>query len=217
MDELPLFPLNTVLFPGTPLSLHIFEERYKRMIQVCLENDQTFGVVLIRRGLEANGPLADPFSIGCTAKIVQVQPLSNGRMNILATGQERFRILILEREKFPYLVGAVAPYPLGRVSLDILENECDHLGHRVRHYLKMLAESGVFQIDETQIPSEPISLAYTASALLQVSPIQKQQLLSIHDDFNLLKELNKLYRREIIILKSLLIKPDREQGPFSNN
>jgi Lon protease-like protein len=57
MFELPLFPLNTVLFPGMPLTLHIFEDRYKRMIRTCLKTRQPFGVVLVRHGQEAFGPL----------------------------------------------------------------------------------------------------------------------------------------------------------------
>ena len=61
MQEIPLFPLNTVLFPNAPLRLHIFEERYKRMVNDCLAEKQPFGVVLIRHGLEALGPLAEPF------------------------------------------------------------------------------------------------------------------------------------------------------------
>ncbi len=217
MDELPLFPLNTVLFPGIPLNLHIFEERYKQMIQVCLEKNQPFGVVLIRSGVEANGPLAEPFLIGCSAKIVQLQPLSAGRFNLVATGQERFRILALEREKFPYLVGAVVPYPLGKGSPPALEDEGERLGSRVRRYLGMLAEFDLIRIDELQIPEDPVSLAYMASSLLQVSPVQKQQLLSIHDDLGLIKELNKIYQREIVLLKRMLTKLEGEHGSFSRN
>ena len=86
MFELPLFPLNTVLFPGMPLPLHIFEDRYKQMINNCLEEKEPFGVVLIRNGKEALGPLAQPHSIGCTARIVEVQKLSDGRMNITSVG-----------------------------------------------------------------------------------------------------------------------------------
>jgi uncharacterized protein len=97
--DLPLFPLNTVLFPGMPLTLHIFEERYKLMIERCLEHRQPFGVVLIRYGKEALGSLADPHRIGCTARILDVQPLSEGRMNISALGQKRFRILELSHKK----------------------------------------------------------------------------------------------------------------------
>ena len=58
MITLPLFPLNTVLFPGIPVHLHIFEERYKEMISQCLEARVPFGVVLIKSGPEALGPAA---------------------------------------------------------------------------------------------------------------------------------------------------------------
>ena len=79
MFELPLFPLNTVLFPGMPLTLHIFEDRYKLMIGKCIQERQPFGVVLIRRGLEALGPVADTHSVGCMAFIRQVERLEQGR------------------------------------------------------------------------------------------------------------------------------------------
>src|SRR3954466_6437378 len=97
MFELPLFPLNTVLFPGMPLNLHIFEERYKLMIGRCIEANQPFGAVLIKRGSEVSGlgKAAEPFSIGCTVQITQVQSLGAGRMNISVVGKERFQIFSL--------------------------------------------------------------------------------------------------------------------------
>jgi len=58
MSKLPLFPLNTVLFPGMVLPLHVFEDRYKQMIGACLEDDSGFGVVLIRSGEEAARPVS---------------------------------------------------------------------------------------------------------------------------------------------------------------
>jgi hypothetical protein len=106
MYELPLFPLNTVLFPGMPIDLHIFEPRYLLMISRCLTAEQPFGVVLIRTGLEANGALAEPYSIGTTARISTVEHLADGRMNLTALGEERFEILSLDRSG-PYLVGQV--------------------------------------------------------------------------------------------------------------
>jgi uncharacterized protein len=60
--ELPLFPLQTVLFPGMPFVLHIFEQRYRQMIGECLRDDQPFGVVLIREGEEVGDPLVEPFT-----------------------------------------------------------------------------------------------------------------------------------------------------------
>ena len=76
--ELPIFPLNTVLFPGARLPLHIFEERYKAMINACIDERRPFGVCLIRSGSEPGAP-AEPFNVGTTAHIRQVQRLEDGK------------------------------------------------------------------------------------------------------------------------------------------
>ncbi|MEM7800244.1 MAG: LON peptidase substrate-binding domain-containing protein, partial [Chloroflexota bacterium] len=115
--DLPLFPLNTVLFPGMPLALHIFEERYKLMINTCVSEGKPFGVVLIKNGREAGGS-AEPYSIGCKASISQLQPLRDGRMNLVANGEDRFKIHTISNEK-PYLVGKVEDLPFD----DSLEKE----------------------------------------------------------------------------------------------
>jgi Lon protease-like protein len=89
--DLRLFPLQTVLFPGMRLPLHIFEERYQAMVRECIEHDAPFGVVLIREGVEAGGA-AVPHNFGTTARITQVEYLDSGRMNIFTIGVRRFRI-----------------------------------------------------------------------------------------------------------------------------
>lgn len=92
MALLPLFPLDVVLLPGTPLPLHIFEPRYKEMIGECLANNAPFGVV---RALEEG--MAD---VGCTAEIVSVtKEYSDGRMDLVAEGRKRFEVLELKRER----------------------------------------------------------------------------------------------------------------------
>ena len=90
--DIPLFPLNTVLFPGMTLPLHIFEDRYKRMIAVCLEQGRSFGVVLIKSGAEVGGE-AIPYDVGTVARIVQAVPMADGRYNILTQGAARFQVL----------------------------------------------------------------------------------------------------------------------------
>lgn len=70
--RLSLFPLNSVLFLGMPLRLRIFEERYKEMINACIDQEKPFGVVLIKEGREALGTLAKPYSIGTIAHITEV-------------------------------------------------------------------------------------------------------------------------------------------------
>src|SRR6185295_4168291 len=105
--ELPIFPLNTVLFPGGRLPLHIFEERYKLMVSRCLGRGEPFGVCLIRAGQEVGAP-AEPFGIGTTAYIREVQELDEGRLNIVCIGGERF-ILGEITSSTPYITARIEP------------------------------------------------------------------------------------------------------------
>ncbi len=92
MPLLPLFPLEVVLLPGTPLPLHIFEPRYKEMIAECIANDAPFGIV---RALEEG--IAE---VGCTAEIITVtKEYPDGRMDLIAEGRERFEVLELNQER----------------------------------------------------------------------------------------------------------------------
>jgi Lon protease-like protein len=93
--KIPLFPLDVVLFPGARLPLHIFEDRYKEMIGLCVEEQSSFGVVRAQReGLAV---------IGCTARIIRVaHRYEDGRMDILCLGERRFEIELLENSR-PFL------------------------------------------------------------------------------------------------------------------
>ncbi len=92
MTLLPLFPLDVVLLPTTPLPLHIFEPRYKEMIRECLANDAPFGVV---RALEE-----EIAAVGCTAEIVSVtKEYPDGRMDLIAEGRKRFEVLEVNEER----------------------------------------------------------------------------------------------------------------------
>lgn len=217
MLELPLFPLNTVLFPGMPLNLHIFEERYKHMMQECIESSQPFGVVLIKRGLEALGPLADPHEIGCTARVIEVEPLSEGRMNIVALGQERFRILMLDRDK-EYLVGKVELYPLGEKDKMNLIETGNRLHPWVKRYMDILSQASETDLKSEYLPNDPLALAYLAAVLLQVPPREKQSLLAAQDANGFLDEMYDLYRREVVLLDAIVARePQAGEFPFSKN
>lgn len=108
--RVPLFPLNTVLFPGGPLPLRVFEPRYLDMISRCMKEDQPFGVVLIREGPEAGGP-ATTWNVGTLAKVVDWYQGSDGLLGITAVGTERFRLLSAEREADGLNVGEIAVVP----------------------------------------------------------------------------------------------------------
>lgn len=133
--NVPLFPLNTVLFPGGPLPLRVFEPRYLDMISRCMKDDIPFGVLLIREGQEV-GP-ATTHTIGTLATVTDWYQGSDGLLGITAIGTERFRLLAAEREHDGLNVGtiellpALAPLPLPDDYLTlppILESVMDDLG-----------------------------------------------------------------------------------------
>lgn len=107
--EIPLFPLNTVLFPGGPLPLRLFEPRYLDMISRCLKHDTPFGVVLIKEGQEA-GP-ATTFEVGTLATIVDWYQGSDGLLGITAKGTDRFRLLEASRQQDGLNVGKIEILP----------------------------------------------------------------------------------------------------------
>ncbi|MEW5868757.1 MAG: LON peptidase substrate-binding domain-containing protein [Chloroflexota bacterium] len=218
MYELPLFPLNTVLFPGTPLQLHIFEERYKRMINLCIDQRQPFGVVLIRRGVEALGPLAETYPVGCAAQIVHVQRLAQERLNIVAVGQKRFRIVSVDQERQPYLLGTVENLPLEDIPEEQIEQQAGALRPLLVRFIRALMEAGGGQFDLQQMPGNPVSLAYVAAALLQIPPACKQALLEINRADELLDNLQFTFRKENALLKAILSEQDvLQSGGFSVN
>ncbi|NLX54350.1 MAG: peptidase S16 [Planctomycetaceae bacterium] len=218
MFELPLFPLNTVLFPGMPINLHIFEPRYKLMIEQCIQNDEPFGVVLIHKGTEASGPLAEPHPIGCTAQITQVERLDDGRMNILAVGGERFQIRSLNHTE-PYLVGTVELVPLDEPSEPVIEQAGHRLRPWVERYLGVLAQVAEnVEFDPAGLPDDPLALAYLAATLLQIPSDQKQTLLAADGAADLLTTIRSLYRREVALLSAIVARDTMDtQGLFSLN
>jgi Lon protease-like protein len=174
MDRiLSLFPLHTVLFPGGMLPLHIFEERYKRMIRRCINLHEPFGVVLIRDGFEVGGS-ALPYDVGTTAAIKGAVRFDNGQMFISAEGQARFRIRQTLQEE-PYLIALV----------ELIEEAADD-DHRVQagyllqlydRYRAAMASATGLPPALVDLPGDPVALSFQLSGLLQVPHPSKQELL----------------------------------------
>ncbi|MCA9874088.1 MAG: LON peptidase substrate-binding domain-containing protein [Ardenticatenaceae bacterium] len=213
MFELPLFPLHTVLFPGMPLPLHVFEERYREMVQYCLEDKRPFGVVLIRSGVAEGGPLADPYEVGCVAEIVEVQRLEDGRMLLMTVGTERFRILSLNHDR-SYLMGTMEEFPFAKEAADQLAQEAAVLQPLVEEYLEILARTGNVEFDPEQMPTDPEDLIFLSAAALQVEMDQKQAFLENDRASVVLHELTRAYRRELLYMRLM---PEEDQGIFSLN
>ena len=173
--ELPLFPLpEVVLFPGRPLPLHIFEFRYRIMMNTILATDRRFGVLMVD---PVQGQVA---SVGCCAEIIQYQRLPDDRMKMLTLGQQRFRVLEMVREK-PYLVGLVEWIQDEPPEQDLrpLATEVEALLRDVVRLSAKLMEQTIELPDD--IPSLPTELSYwVASNLYGVAP-EQQTLLEMQD------------------------------------
>lgn len=219
MYKLSLFPLNTVLFPNMPLRLHIFEPRYQLMIGRCIEQQQPFGVLLLKSGAEVQGPggKVDPHLVGCAASILQMQPIGDGRMNIVAVGQQRFRVHSLEYDE-PYLAGYVENLELGDFNPQQLARDDRWLRPWVERYWAMLSRAENVQADPVQLPQDTLALAYLAAALLQIDSDEKQALLAVNRATELLERVRAHYRKEVTVLSMMLENaPPELDSPFSLN
>ncbi len=172
--KLPIFPLNTVLFPDASLPLQIFEERYKLMMAHCLEGDSKFGIVLIRQGEEVGGP-AEPYLVGTTAQIVQVNRVRGGRMFISVTGRQRFRISEITQRR-PYMAALVQPLE-EEADPSLPPSEMDAVRDAFTAYYRLLVGIRGGWARSARMPSEPGRLSYFIAGMLQITPREKQELL----------------------------------------
>lgn len=200
------------------VKLHIFEERYKLMVNRCIEAELPFGIVLISSGHEALGPVAAPHEVGCSARIIEVQRLPLERMNIVAVGHRRFRIRALDRSN-PYLVGNVSYFSPLDDNPKLMRGFSRALRPLLVRYLDSLASAEEIQFDANEIPHTPKSLAQVASILLQTDNAQKQELLSMENMSELLRRLVEIYQLETELMTIRLSPPgdDFNIGPFSSN
>jgi Lon protease-like protein len=204
--KLPLFPLNTVLFPGMPISLHIFEERYRLMIGRCIEQNGPFGVVLIREGREVGGEAA-PYPVGTTAAIGSNVQLDDGRYYLTATGQRRFRIQYFAQRQ-PYLLASVVYLPEETGGQAVIDQAEELRGLYVRYWEALAHATGHRREPET-LPTNVIDLTYWMAHRLQVDNVHKQRWLE-DDVATRLREMSGAIRTELRLLPSE--GPEGERG-----
>ena len=213
---LPLFPLQTVLFPGMALPLHIFEPRYQLMINECLSRAAPFGVVLIQSGREVGEP-ATPHVIGTTAHIAGAERMADGRLNLEVVGQQRFHILSLHHDQ-AYLTGTVEEYPLAGGDERAAHQSARALLPWLGRYMSLLSEKAEAKFDPADMPREPASIAYLAAIIAQIPMPEKQQLLALASAQELLDQERAIYRRETALVRAMLQtqRPSQSTG-FSTN
>src|SRR5690606_38009826 len=167
-ERIPLFPLGIVLYPGEPVPLHIFEPRYREMVRRCLEEDLPFGIVHVSEEALA--------AVGCTARIRRVlNRYDDGRLDIMALGEERFRIVELHRDR-PYLSAEVEPFGPERAEpVDAAARE-----RLITQHMKLLEMTGERIRPAVYEQSRWVSFTVAQNAGLDVE--QKQRLLEMESE-----------------------------------
>jgi Lon protease-like protein len=190
LENLPLFPLPLVLFPGTAIPLHIFEPRYRTMLSDCMQGDKRFGVVRLPDGV-AELELA-PGTVGCVAEILDTEMLPDGRSNIIVRGIERFALETFIASPHPYHMCRAAEFE------DEFEigNEVDSLAGRVRDVFRRVARAARTLSDDPeplpQLPDDPGSLSFAIAAMIDIDLDTRQALLASRSPAERLRRLDAL-------------------------
>jgi uncharacterized protein len=214
---LPLFPLSLVLFPAMTLPLHIFEERYKRMIGLCIREDRDFGVVLAGASMAIPGRCAT-YPVGTTAHISGATRFPDGCMNLITTGEQRFRILSLDWE-MEYCLARVEWLPEPPSDATLLRDQAARRWNAFRRQIARMTDADFAPAD---LPTDPTEAAYALAASLPVDTIDKQRLLEATDTAARLREILRFINREHGLLRYLgephaaTIQPDDDSAIFRN-
>ena len=205
LETLPLFPLGVVLFPGAPLPLRIFENRYKIMIGECIEMKQPFGVVLIKEGPEVGGP-AQPHRVGTTARILKAEPSGQAMYRIQTVGERRFRILNIV-DGTPYLKAEVEY--LEEMDSDDVGDLAEKVSDCLSEYLQLVVSFKKGWIQTVDTPQEPRALSYAAAQAVTYPPMVGQYLLQIPSVKERLERVLPLLEERTSLLKDEMGKQKR--------
>ena len=181
LPEIPIFPLNTVLFPGGVLPLRVFETRYVDMTRDCIKHERPFGVALIREGGEVGAP-ALPETIGCTARITDWDMQQLGVLSLTTVGEERFRIT----------ASRIAANGLVTAEIESIATEPGIDVPQENRVCVSLLRAIVAQVEEKLLPpphhfNDAAWVGYRLSELLPIPRAAKQKLLELDDSVSRLQ------------------------------
>ena len=179
LEELPIFPLGTVLFPGAILPLHIFEDRYKQMMRFATDNGNLFGLSYRSDALIGRETPPEAGSVGCLAKIQAVMPLEEGRMNVISTGLVRYRIIELH-QLTPFVIARVEAFGDDLEADEDLDDLFESMLDRCKKFIAaaQALDESVTAIDE-DLPEDPEAFSLIISSALPIDNEAKQSLLEM--------------------------------------
>jgi Lon protease-like protein len=188
--DLPIFPLPIVLFPGTPQPLHIFEPRYQQLLADCRAGDRRFGIAYVTPAGTADADhVPDPGAVGCVALIRSVEPLPEGRSNILTVGERRFRLRRWVESNRPYRVAEVEEFddePVDPAEVATLASDVREGFARLTRALGVLTER---EDEELELAPDPQLLSFQVAAALELDAEAKRVLQTMRSTTLRLRQL----------------------------
>jgi Lon protease-like protein len=178
-ERLPIFPLpNVLLFPNMVLPLHIFEERYKRMVSDCLQGDRLLGLFLLQHGWEEEGASPTPYEVGGMGRITRAVRYPNGSMDILLSGLARVRILRYVQQK-PYLIAEVEMWPDEPDDSEGVEALTRRMVGLFERFVIAKAGEGHELLASLKLLASPIDLLHYVVTNMPLDVHQKQEIINL--------------------------------------
>ena len=199
--QLPIFPLNTVVFPGVTVPLHVFEERYRALVHHLLTiSDKTqrlFGVVAIREGYEVGSHgVQSVHRVGCVVQMTSVEPYADGRFDIEVVGRHRLRLDALDTSGTD-LVGDVETVEEAKVDTPTGLQEAEKTRATFEEYRRRLSELRGDDVLDGDLPRDPEFLSYALAATCLLTLQERQELLEAANPLDRLVMLRHALREEM--------------------
>jgi Lon protease-like protein len=199
---MPMFPLGTVLFPHAVLPLHVFEDRYRALVETCLRGDGRFGVVLISRGFEVGGG-DSRVEVGTVARIVEAARAPDGRYLLATVGAERLRVRRwLDDDPYPRAEVDLLSEPTVR-DRDAATTEVGRVQRLLTRVLALSTELGdrAAPVESANLDDDPARASFEAASLAPVGPFDAQRLLELDDPLDRLAAIATLLTEAAEVLE----------------
>ena len=197
LSELPVFPLSVVLFPGVPLPLHIFEPRYRQMLNDIKAGNNLFGLSYFDVST-SDREVPPPGNIGCVAEVTETQALPDGRSNILTVGLIRYRIEEYVERGDPYLVARVTFFEDEDEDPDSLRESSREVAE---HFTRIARAVRTINDERARLPdisdTDPQRLSFLVAAAMEVDSDVKQELLELRSTSERLSRLREMLGRAL--------------------
>ncbi|MGA8211321.1 MAG: LON peptidase substrate-binding domain-containing protein [Nocardioidaceae bacterium] len=213
-EQIPIFPLNTVVFPGVSLPLHVFEDRYRALVHHLLtipdRSLRLFGIVAIREGYEVGRlGVQSVHRVGCVVQMTSVEPYEDGRFDIEVTGRQRLRLDAMDTSG-SYLVGDVEMLSEHTGRARDAEREATRTLATFTEYRRRLSELRGGAVLGGDLPTDPDYLSYSLAATCLLTLQERQELLAADTAVDRLILLRHALREEMRAMRAIPSLPATE-------